>query len=221
MRLGAQRHRATACTPPRTRSRRRRRDAWRRRSPDAARPGRAARGCDGGAVHRLRAALRGAPHPAIVAARRFGGADERALCSAACRRWRPWRSAPKRSRRSICWSDLATPMWRRPSANCSAASASISLAGPTETLIIADETVDGEICATDMLGQIEHGPKSRRCCSPTEKLARDHEGGRAPAGHTADRRTPARPGRPTAKSSLRQLRGDGRHRDASPPSTCR
>lgn len=30
-------------------------------------------------------------------------------------------------------------------------------AGPTETLVIADETVDGEICATDLLGQAEHG----------------------------------------------------------------
>lgn len=30
-------------------------------------------------------------------------------------------------------------------------------AGPTETLVIADETVDAEICATDLLGQAEHG----------------------------------------------------------------
>ena len=30
-------------------------------------------------------------------------------------------------------------------------------AGPTETLIIADETVDAELCATDLLGQAEHG----------------------------------------------------------------
>ena len=34
------------------------------------------------------------------------------------------------------------------------------LAGPTETLIIADDTVDGELCATDLLGQAEHGPTS-------------------------------------------------------------
>ncbi|KJC40855.1 histidinol dehydrogenase [Bradyrhizobium sp. LTSP885] len=33
-------------------------------------------------------------------------------------------------------------------------------AGPTETLVIADESVDGEICATDLLGQAEHGPNS-------------------------------------------------------------
>jgi sulfopropanediol 3-dehydrogenase len=34
------------------------------------------------------------------------------------------------------------------------------LAGPTETLIIADETSDAEMCATDLLGQAEHGPNS-------------------------------------------------------------
>ncbi|MBT3790611.1 MAG: histidinol dehydrogenase [Alphaproteobacteria bacterium] len=33
-------------------------------------------------------------------------------------------------------------------------------AGPTETMIIADETVDAELCATDLLGQAEHGYNS-------------------------------------------------------------
>ncbi|HVF93969.1 MAG TPA: histidinol dehydrogenase [Sphingomonas sp.] len=33
-------------------------------------------------------------------------------------------------------------------------------AGPTETMVIADDSVDGEICATDLLGQAEHGPDS-------------------------------------------------------------
>jgi sulfopropanediol 3-dehydrogenase len=48
------------------------------------------------------------------------------------------------------------------------------LAGPTETLIIADETVDGEICATDLLGQAEHGPTSPAVLvTNSEKLARD------------------------------------------------
>ncbi|MFL5183458.1 MAG: histidinol dehydrogenase [Microvirga sp.] len=47
-------------------------------------------------------------------------------------------------------------------------------AGPTETLVIADETVDGEICATDLLGQAEHGPTSPAILLTTsEKLARD------------------------------------------------
>jgi sulfopropanediol 3-dehydrogenase len=48
------------------------------------------------------------------------------------------------------------------------------LAGPTETLIIADETVDGEMCATDLLGQAEHGPTSPAVLvTNSEKLARD------------------------------------------------
>ena len=34
------------------------------------------------------------------------------------------------------------------------------LAGPTETLVVADETVDAELCATDLLGQAEHGYNS-------------------------------------------------------------
>jgi sulfopropanediol 3-dehydrogenase len=47
-------------------------------------------------------------------------------------------------------------------------------AGPTETLIIADDTVDGEICATDLLGQAEHGPNSPAILLTTsEKLARE------------------------------------------------
>ena len=47
-------------------------------------------------------------------------------------------------------------------------------AGPTETLVIADETVDGELCATDLLGQAEHGPDSPAVLLTTsEALARD------------------------------------------------
>ena len=34
------------------------------------------------------------------------------------------------------------------------------LAGPTETLVIADDSADPEVCATDLLGQAEHGPDS-------------------------------------------------------------
>lgn len=34
------------------------------------------------------------------------------------------------------------------------------LAGPTETLVIADDAADAELCATDLLGQAEHGPNS-------------------------------------------------------------
>lgn len=47
-------------------------------------------------------------------------------------------------------------------------------AGPTETMVIADETVDGELCAIDLLGQAEHGPTSPAVLLTTsEKLARE------------------------------------------------
>lgn len=47
-------------------------------------------------------------------------------------------------------------------------------AGPTETLIIADETSDAELCATDLLGQAEHGVNSPAVLLTTsEKLARE------------------------------------------------
>jgi sulfopropanediol 3-dehydrogenase len=48
------------------------------------------------------------------------------------------------------------------------------IAGPTETLVIADDTSDGEICATDLLGQAEHGPTSPAVLiTDSEKLAKD------------------------------------------------
>ncbi|RDI56803.1 histidinol dehydrogenase [Microvirga subterranea] len=47
-------------------------------------------------------------------------------------------------------------------------------AGPTETLVIADDSVDAEMCATDLLGQAEHGPNSPAILLTTsEKLARE------------------------------------------------
>jgi sulfopropanediol 3-dehydrogenase len=47
------------------------------------------------------------------------------------------------------------------------------LAGPTETLIIADETVDEDFCAADLLGQAEHGPNSPAVLlTNSESLAR-------------------------------------------------
>ena len=47
-------------------------------------------------------------------------------------------------------------------------------AGPTETLVIADDTVDGELCAVDLLGQAEHGPNSPAILLTTsDGLARD------------------------------------------------
>jgi sulfopropanediol 3-dehydrogenase len=45
-------------------------------------------------------------------------------------------------------------------------------AGPTETMLIADDTVDAELCATDLLGQAEHGYNSPACLiTNSRKLA--------------------------------------------------
>jgi len=47
-------------------------------------------------------------------------------------------------------------------------------AGPTETMVIADDTVDGELCATDLLGQAEHGYNSPAILvTNSSKLAED------------------------------------------------
>lgn len=47
-------------------------------------------------------------------------------------------------------------------------------AGPTETLVIADDTADGELVATDLLGQAEHGPNSPAVLiTNSRKLAQD------------------------------------------------
>ena len=47
-------------------------------------------------------------------------------------------------------------------------------AGPTEILVIADETADAEMCATDLMGQAEHGPDSPAILITTsEKLGQE------------------------------------------------
>jgi sulfopropanediol 3-dehydrogenase len=47
-------------------------------------------------------------------------------------------------------------------------------AGPTEILVIADETADAEMCAVDLLGQAEHGPDSPAILLTTsEKLGHE------------------------------------------------
>ena len=42
-------------------------------------------------------------------------------------------------------------------------------AGPTETMVICDDTVDAELVAVDLLGQAEHGPDSPAVCITTSK----------------------------------------------------
>ncbi|MEQ1775833.1 MAG: histidinol dehydrogenase [Burkholderiales bacterium] len=47
------------------------------------------------------------------------------------------------------------------------------LAGPTEILVIADDTADVEMIATDLLGQAEHGPTSPAICITTSRKIAD------------------------------------------------
>ena len=101
----------------------------------------------------------GKPHPAIVAAMFFGGSN-RILCLGGIQAVASMALGTK----SIPRSDMIVGP-----GNMFVAEAKRQLfgrvgidlfAGPTETLIIADDTSDAEICAVDLLGQAEHGPTS-------------------------------------------------------------
>ncbi|RAI40508.1 histidinol dehydrogenase [Rhodoplanes roseus] len=117
--------------------------------------------------------FKGGPHPAIVAAMHFGGADEIYVLGGV-----QAVAAMALGTETIAPVDMIVGP-----GNAYVAEAKRQLfgrvgidllAGPTETLIIADETVDGEICATDLLGQAEHGPNSPAVLiTNSEKLARD------------------------------------------------
>jgi sulfopropanediol 3-dehydrogenase len=117
--------------------------------------------------------FKGGPHPAIVAAMHFGGADEIYVLGGV-----QAVAAMALGTETISAVDMIVGP-----GNAYVAEAKRQLfgrvgidllAGPTETLIIADETVDGEICATDLLGQAEHGPTSPAVLvTSSEKLARD------------------------------------------------
>src|SRR5712671_3979894 len=103
--------------------------------------------------------FQGAPHPAIVAAMHFGGADEiyaiggvQAVAAMAL------------GTETIAPVDMIVGP-----GNAYVAEAKRQLfgrvgidllAGPTETLIIADESCDPEMAAVDLIGQAEHGPGS-------------------------------------------------------------
>ena len=115
----------------------------------------------------------GQPHPAIVAAMHLGGADE-IYCLGGVQAV----GAMALGTESVRGVDMLVGP-----GNAFVAEAKRQLygrvgidlfAGPTETLIIADDTVDAEICATDLLGQAEHGPESPAILLTTsEKLARE------------------------------------------------
>jgi sulfopropanediol 3-dehydrogenase len=115
---------------------------------------------------------KGGPHPAIVAAMHFGGADEIYVLGGV-----QAVAAMALGTETIAPVDMIVGP-----GNAYVAEAKRQLfgrvgidllAGPTETLLIADDTVDGEMCATDLLGQAEHGPTSPAILlTNSEKLAR-------------------------------------------------
>jgi len=115
----------------------------------------------------------GEPHPAIVVAQDLGGADE-IYCLGGVQAV----GAMALGTESIDPVDMLVGP-----GNMFVAEAKRQLfgrvgidlfAGPTETLVIADETVDGELCAADLLGQAEHGPTSpATLLTNSEKLARE------------------------------------------------
>lgn len=117
--------------------------------------------------------VKGAPHPAIVAAMQEGGADEILVLGGV-----QAVGAMALGTESIAPVDMLVGP-----GNAFVAEAKRQLfgrvgidlfAGPTETCVIADDTVDGEMVATDLLGQAEHGynsPAVLITCS--RKLAED------------------------------------------------
>jgi sulfopropanediol 3-dehydrogenase len=116
--------------------------------------------------------FKGAPHPAIVAAMHLAGADEILVLGGI-----QAVGAMALGTETIAPVDMLVGP-----GNAFVAEAKRQLygrvgidlfAGPTETLIIADDTVDAEICATDLLGQAEHGPTSPAVLLTTsERLGR-------------------------------------------------
>ena len=117
--------------------------------------------------------FKGGPDPAIVAAMHFGGADEVFVLGGV---------------QAVAAMALGTESIKPVDMIVGPGNAYVAeakrrlfgrvgidlLAGPTETLIIADDSVDGEICATDLLGQAERSPTSPAVMiTNSEKLARD------------------------------------------------
>jgi sulfopropanediol 3-dehydrogenase len=115
--------------------------------------------------------FKGGPHPAIVAAMHFGGADQIYVLGGV---------------QAVAAMALGTETIEPVDMIVGPGNAYVAeakrqlygrvgidlLAGPTETLVIADDSVDAEMCATDLLGQAEHGPTSPAVLlTNSEKLA--------------------------------------------------
>src|SRR6202023_922110 len=110
----------------------------------------------------------GKPHPAIVAAMHFGGADEIHAIG----------GVQAIAAMALGTENIAPVDMLVGPGNAFVAEAKRQLfgrvgidllAGPTETLIIADDIADAEICATDLLGEAEHGPTSPAILLTTSK----------------------------------------------------
>ncbi len=101
----------------------------------------------------------GNPHPAIVAAMHFGGADE-ILCLGGIQAVGAMALGTE-SIRSVDMLVGPGNMFVAEAKRQLYGRVGIDLfAGPTETLIVADDSVSAELCAIDLLGQGEHGPTS-------------------------------------------------------------
>lgn len=115
----------------------------------------------------------GAPHPAIVAAMHEGGADEILVLG----------GVQAVGAMAVGTETIAPVDMLVGPGNAFVAEAKRQLfgrvgidlfAGPTETCVIADDTVDGEMVATDLLGQAEHGYNSPAVLiTNSRKLAED------------------------------------------------
>lgn len=112
--------------------------------------------------------VKGAPHPAIVAAMHLGGAHEIYVLGGI-----QAVGAMALGTQSIAPVDMLVGP-----GNAFVAEAKRQLygrvgidlfAGPTETMLIVDDTVDAELCATDLLGQAEHGYNSPACLLTTSR----------------------------------------------------
>ena len=117
--------------------------------------------------------VNGEPHPAIVAAMKMGGANEIYVLG----------GIQAVAAMAIGTETIKSVDMLVGPGNAFVAEAKRQLfgrvgidlfAGPTETMVIADETVDAEMCATDLLGQAEHGYNSPACLiTNSERLAND------------------------------------------------
>ena len=117
--------------------------------------------------------VNGEPHPAIVAAMKMGGANEIYVLG----------GIQAVAAMAIGTETIKSVDMLVGPGNAFVAEAKRQLfgrvgidlfAGPTETMVIADQTVDAEMCATDLLGQAEHGYNSPACLiTNSESLAND------------------------------------------------